>query len=308
MTAIDQRQVWSMLRAESQAWAIDPSRLDGMVALMARGERMAVPERGAATPSGIGVVPIVGPLTRAGGMLSEFFGFSSYSSIRSGLSQALADRSISRIILYVDSPGGAAAGCEELAADIAAAARVKPIAAYVDGVAASAAYWLASQAPQIAITPSGEVGSIGVLLLHMDVSRALDAAGVTPTFVVSKASPYKVEANQFEPLGAEASANLQSAVDKIAEKFIGAVARGRGVSGGKVRADYGKGRTLLAEAARAAGMIDRIGSLRDVIGDSATERRNLAAVRRQRIELESMTPQERLARARRRRLILEAQI
>jgi signal peptide peptidase SppA len=315
MSLRDHGDVWAMLRAESQAWAIEPTRLSGMVALMARGERMAAPVRNSnAAPAGIAVVRITGPLMRNGGMLADYFGFSSYAGIRNKLHEALSDRAFSKILLYVDSPGGAAAGCEELAADIAAAAKVKPIAAFIDGLAASAGYWLASQAPQMTMTPSGEVGSIGVLLLHTDISGALSAAGVRPTFIVSKASPHKVEGNSFEPLSAAARAHRQLEVDEIADRFIGAVARGRGVSGARVRSDFGKGRTLMAGAAQAAGMIDRIGTLRDAVGlrappASATAQMSDAdrvAYRRRRLELEAMTPEERASVDRLRRLkILE---
>jgi signal peptide peptidase SppA len=246
-------------------------------------------------------------------MLADYFALSSYSGIRASLHQALADRSVNRIILNVDSPGGAASGCEELAADLASAARVKPMTTFVAGLAASAGYWLASQAPQITMTPSGEVGSIGVLLLHVDISRALDAAGVTPSFIVSKASPFKVEGNQFEPLGAPARAHQQEAVDMIADRFIAAVASGRRVTSAKVRSDFGRGRTLMANAAHAAGMVDRVGTLRDALGIGATqaspaafmtERQQIAAARQRRMEA-ALTPRERLVQARRRRLIIE---
>jgi signal peptide peptidase SppA len=314
MTGQGHSDVWAMLRAESQAWAIEPSRLSGMVAQMARGERMAAPARpAAAAPSGIAVVGITGPLVRSGGMLADYFGFTSYSGIRSQLNQALADRSVSRIVLYVDSPGGAAAGCEELSAEIASAARIKPMATFVDGLAASAAYWLASQTPLMTLTPSGEVGSIGVLLMHTDISGALGAAGIKPTFVISKASPYKVEGNSFEPLGNEARAYQQQAVDLIADKFIGAVASGRNVSTTKVRADFGRGRTMMASAARAVGMIDRIGTLREAIGNAPASTGATAdmidaqrsAYRRKRLDRESMSSEQQKAEARRRRIALE---
>ncbi|NUU44549.1 S49 family peptidase [Tardiphaga robiniae] len=314
MSGRDHGDVWAMLRAESQAWAIEPTRLSGMVALMARGERMAAPARNSnGAPAGIAVVGITGPLMRNGGMMSDYFGFSNYAAIRGKLYEALSDRSVSKILLYVDSPGGAATGCDELGADIAAAARVKPMAAFVDGLAASAGYWLASQAPQITMTTSGEVGSIGVLCLHTDVSRALGVAGIQPTFIVSRASPFKVEANSFEPLSAVARAHMQDGVDKVADRFISAVASGRRVSAATVRSNFGKGRTLRADAARAAGMVDRIGTLRDAVGLSGSSSTSATAqisdsdriaYRRRRLELEAMTPQERGSADRLRRLTI----
>lgn len=295
MSNRDHGDAWAMLRAESQAWAIEPSRLAGMAAFMARGERVTYPQTHSnSAPADLAVIRITGPLMRSGGILSELFGFSNYASIRAKLFDALNDRAISQILLYVDSPGGAATGCEELAADISSAARIKPIAAFIDGLGASAAYWLASQAPRITMTPSGEVGSIGVLRLHVDESGALDRAGIKPSLIVSTASPYKVEANGFEPLHAGARQHLQQRVDEIADKFIGVVASGRRVSGAKVRSDFGRGRTLMATAARAAGMVDQIGTLREAVGmspasssaSSAGSQSNLAAHRLRRLRLE----------------------
>jgi signal peptide peptidase SppA len=299
MTAIDQREVWALLKAESAAWAIEPSYLSGLATIIARGERAAPAQQQAAQSApGVAIVRIVGPLVRQGGFWSEMLGLTSYSAIRESLQRAVTDRSVAKIILLIDSPGGAAMGCEETAAAITAAARTKPLLSFIDGIAASAGYWLACQAPQITLTPSGEVGSIGVLLLHVDASAALERAGVTPTFIVAKASPHKTEGNQFEPLGTEARAHFQQGVDEVADTFIAAVARGRRVSAAKVRSDFGRGRMLRADAARAAGMVDRIGLLSDVIGSTYRS-----------INLEPGTPmsEQQRSAARRRRLIIEAQ-
>ena len=93
---------------------------------------------------------------------------------------------INQIILYLDTPGGQALGVEELVSDIAKAAARKDITAYVDGLCASAGFWIASPATRIIATRSAEVGSLGVFILHADFSRALDQAGITPTFVVAR--------------------------------------------------------------------------------------------------------------------------
>lgn len=128
-------------------------------------------------------------------------------------------------------------------------------------MAASAAYHLGSQATKFVATPSAELGSIGVYGLHVDASRAVDAAGLTPTYIASGISPFKTEGNPFEPLGEEARAFLQGQVDEIGRRFVRAVARGRRVSESTVTTLFGGGRVLLAPAAHRVGMVDGIETL-----------------------------------------------
>ena len=186
---------------------------------------------------------------------------STYRGIGRNLADALADRQVENIMLLIDSPGGSALGVEELGDDIARAGRTKPITAIADGLATSAAYWLGAQAGRFVATPSGELGSIGVFGLHVDASRAVNAAGLTPTFIASKISPFKTEMNPLEPLTAAAKDFTQTQVDEVGNNFVRAVARGRRVSESTVTTLFGKGRVLLAPAAQRAGMIDGIETL-----------------------------------------------
>jgi signal peptide peptidase SppA len=172
------------------------------------------------------------------------------------IDKAAADTATKAIILHIDSPGGSVAGTAELAGKVGEAAARKPVIAQVDSEAASAAYWVASQATEIVSTPGGLVGSIGVVSLHEDISAMLEQEGVKTTLI--SAGKYKVEGNPFAPLDDEARAHFQSIVDGIYGDFVAAVAAGRGVTAKTVEASYGQGRVLPAKRALAAGMIDRI--------------------------------------------------
>ena len=108
---------------------------------------------------------------------SDWFADTDYASVRASVRRALADPSVRTVDLVIDSPGGSVLGLPETADVIHAANRVKPVRAFVTGIAASAAYWLASQASTITLTPSGEVGSVGVLDIHADISKALENSG-----------------------------------------------------------------------------------------------------------------------------------
>jgi signal peptide peptidase SppA len=283
---MERRAAIDLLRAESSTWALEPSALEGVLALVARDDRPALsrPQAPPAGGSSVAVVPIIGPLMRRGGFLSDLLGFANYPAIRQAIGAAAASSAVSKIVLLVDSPGGAAMGCEEAAADIKRAARSKPVTAFVDGLAGSAALWLASQANSIISTPSGEIGSIGAFLLHVEMSRALDKAGITPTLIHNRTSPFKAEGNPFEPLAKDSREYLQDEVDAIADKFITGVASGRGVSPAHVKAEYGKGRMLRAEIAKAKGLIDGIGSMQFAVSAPADRTKLMAlepaAVRR----------------------------
>jgi len=229
-----------------------------------RGGQNATP----AAPQGIAVIPIQGVLTPHGNY--DWFGFTAgMDSIRAALTAAANSADVGAIVALVDSPGGTVAMTEETADALAAASAVKPTVAYVESLAASAAYWIASQAREVVMTPSADVGSIGVYALHQSYARALTDAGIDTTFVRSTA--FKGEGNSLEPLSNEARANLQARVDEADAKFVEAVARGRKTNAGRVRAEFGQGRTMGAQAAVAAGMADRVGSFESVIQGLAAQ-------------------------------------
>lgn len=189
---------------------------------------------------------------------------------------ALADPSVGSILIDVDSPGGQVDGVPELAAEIRDARGQKPIVAIANTCAASAAYWIASQADEVVVSPSGEVGSVGVYAAHQDLSGMLEQDGVKMTLI--SAGKFKVEGNPFEPLSEEARAAIQADVDSFYSMFVGDVAKGRGVKADDVRADYGEGRMVLAKAAVGAGMADRVAAFSDTVarlarGTSAPGRR-----------------------------------
>lgn len=202
-------------------------------------------------PLAAGMVHITGVLGQG-----DVWADTDYANIRASVRQQLKDPSVKTIDLYVDSPGGSVLGLPETADTIFAANKVKPVRAFVNGIAASAAYWLASQASTITLTPSGEVGSVGVLDLHADISKALDSAGVKITAVT--AGEHKVERAPFTALTDDAKSHMQQGVTAWYGDFLSAIRRGRGE---RVRTDsnYGGGRMLSARTALALGMVDFLG-------------------------------------------------
>lgn len=199
----------------------------------------------------VGIFGVLGPQT-------DWYSDTDYSAIRAGVRRALADASVKSVDLVIDSPGGSVLGLPETADVIHAANRVKPVRAFVTGIAASAAYWLASQAGSITLTPSGEVGSIGVLDIHADISKALENAGVKLTAVT--AGEHKVERAPFTPLSEDAKSHMQAGVNAWYGDFLSAIRRGRGARV-SATSNYGGGRMLSAREALSVGMVDFVSSL-----------------------------------------------
>jgi signal peptide peptidase SppA len=209
------------------------------------------------TRTGVAVIPLQGVITPKASVLSMLFGGGSgLGAFRDSLREAVASEDVDSIVLDVDSPGGSVAMVEETAAEIRAAREIKPVTAVANTDAGSAAYWLASQASELAVTPSGMVGSVGAYILHLDFSGMNEKMGIEPTFI--SAGRFKTEGNPEEALTDEATAHLQDTVDEAHDTFVRDVAEGRGVPEKTVRKSYGEGRMLTAPRALEAGMVDRV--------------------------------------------------
>ncbi len=266
-------------------WALMPERLNAMYGVIARwsvgniasdetmqriqNERLLRDARrqtaSAISSGGIAVIPLYGVVTQRGNMVDDVSGPGSVSTqqFAAALRQALADETVSQILIDIDSPGGSVYGVSELADEIASARTQKPVVAIANSLAASAAYWIGCSASEFYVSPGGEVGSIGVWQAHFDYSQAFATEGVKPTLI--SAGKYKVEGNPYAPLDEEAQAFMQSRVDDYYTTFTKAVARGRGVPISQVRDGMGQGRVLGADAALAQNMVDGIATFDDVV-------------------------------------------
>lgn len=182
---------------------------------------------------GIARLPIEGTLVHKAGGMEALSGLTGYNGIRGMFDQALADSIVKGIALMVNSPGGEVAGMFDLADRIHSARGSKPIWAILDESAYSAAYALASAADVISVPRTGGTGSVGVIAVHTEASRALDQAGITVT--VMRYGEKKARANDVEPLREQDLADLQAEIDSIGEEFVALVARNRGIDAQDVR-------------------------------------------------------------------------
>lgn len=242
-----------------------------------RGERRANADEPA--PRAVGLIPLHGLITPRPTLLSLLFGGGGgLEAFREQLREAVDNDDLDAIVLDVDSPGGSIALVEETAAEIRAAREVKPVHAVANVDAASAAYWLASQASSLSVTPSGMVGAIGTYSVHVDYTDQNDKLGVKPTYI--SAGKYKVERNPDAPLDDEAAGYMQTVVDDAYARFVRDVAAGRGTTERAVRNGYGEGRMLTSDDALAEGMVDRVETLEHTVERTlAGDEREVGVVR-----------------------------
>jgi ClpP class serine protease len=175
---------------------------------------------------GIAVIEVSGVLIHRGSWIGESSGQTSCEGVAAQLAAAASDPLVRGIALEIDSFGGEVAGVFDLADRVRAAKTAVPVWAFVAEHAFSAAYALASQADRIILPRTGSVGSIGVVVMHADLSGQLSDAGVTVTLIHS--GTHKVDGNPYEPLPAPVQDRIQAEIDGIRTLFAETVAAGRG--------------------------------------------------------------------------------
>lgn len=261
--------------AASRPWLIQPEWLptilsiaDGLGDVHALQTKLGKPldnTRTVRMVDGVAVIPVTGPIFRYANLLTEVSGATSTQVLATDIRAAVDNPYVTGIVLEIDSPGGEATGINELAGMIYRARDTKPVVAYAGGSMASAAYWIGAAASEVVADATSIVGSIGVVMSYADTSKRDEKADVRKIEIVSSSSPDK----RIDPASEEGRAKVQAMVDALADVFIGSVAKYRGVSDETVRADFGRGGVLVGARAKAAGMVDRIGSLETVIAELA---------------------------------------
>ncbi|WP_020178530.1 S49 family peptidase [Methylopila sp. M107] len=216
------------------------------------------------TDLGIGVLPILGTLVRRGTWLDAECGLMSYGLIRQGFDDMLADPSVRGVVAEYDTPGGEAGGCFDLARHMRAAAKAarKPLWSHANELAASAGYALASAGERIWIATTGEVGSIGVVAAHVDMSKADERAGLKWTYIFK--GERKVDGNPHEPLSGAADKAVRADVSALYDMFVDLVAGHRGISAQRVRET--EAGCFRGDAAVQQKLADKVGTLEDAIG------------------------------------------
>lgn len=200
------------------------------------------------------VIKVQGVLTPAPDYMAEMYGEpnTTYPELMAALGAAMIDPAVRDITWEIDSPGGSVDGLFTLldAIEDARATGRKPMKA-VGINAHSAAYGIAAAVGEIhAASRTSGFGSVGV------ATSGFVSGGMCGTVVdiTSSDAPDK----RPDLSTAEGKAVVRAELDQIAAEFMASIARGRGTTVDAVAAGYGRGASMLARAALAAGMIDHV--------------------------------------------------
>lgn len=259
--------------AAAQPWLMLPDALDNLLTIADRmGDPAALESktgvrldnsRTVSVRNGVAIIPVVGPVFRYANLFTEISGATSTQVLATDLQAALDDPAIKAIILNIDSPGGVAAGINELADQIHAGRSRKRITAYIGGTGASAAYWLASAASEIVIDETALLGSIGVVVEAVVEGEA--ASGRKRYQIVSRNAPNK----RLDMSTEEGRAKVGETVDAMGEVFVAKVARNLDVDPERVPEMGDFGGLRVGAAAVEAGLAHRLGSLEGLITELA---------------------------------------
>ena len=227
--------IYEIVRGDmASAWGVDESDVENRKPFLYR--------------DGVAIIPVHGILINR---FSYCWGFvTGYEFIRKQMNAAAADPDVSLIVFDHDTPGGEAAGCDELAREISELE--KPTLGVVNTLSASGGYWLLAPCDRAVCAPSGTIGSIGVYILHMNVAKALAEWGIEVDYV--QAGEYKTSGSPYRELSAQDREYLQGMVDERYDEFVKAVAEYRGIEEGVARGT--EARVMRPTEAISLGLID----------------------------------------------------
>jgi len=218
------------------------------------------------------LITVDGSLVNRGAWVGASSGMTSYEGIAAQIDDVAGDRSIANVVFDINSYGGEATGMAALATRIRALRKAKHVVAVINDVAASAAYGIASSADEIVISETSVVGSIGVVMLHIDRSREMEAKGLKPTLIHAGAK--KVDGHPFGPLPENVRADMEKDVMAFYSQFLQLVEAGRGYTNqrrkSRLSAEQARATeadTFIGEESITLGLADRLGSLDDVLAD-----------------------------------------
>lgn len=265
---VPDRRISAIDLVAATPWAIEPAMLDtirsislreneSVEALEARLGRPLQNTRSVSMRGDVAVVPVTGPIFRYANLMTQISGATSIDVLAKDFTSALEDPAVSAIVLDINSPGGQVTGIAEFAAMVRNAQ--KPVVAYVDGTAASAAYWIAAAAPKVVMSKNAMAGNVGAVL-SIDLRKDANKAEIVSSQSPNKRPDASTDAGR---------AQMQAMVDAHAQVFIEDVATFRGMTPEAVIRDWGGGATMIASQAVAAGMADRVGTMEEVIAGLA---------------------------------------
>lgn len=181
---------------DNECWLMHEPRLNGAISLLnnidfsvfnagqseneKRAKEQFLQQSGYQVKDGIAYINMSGVMMKNPEPCMSMFGESSVSTlaVRKALRKAVQDQTVSAVNLLIDSPGGNVNGSFDLAEDVRVLKSRKPIYAYASDQMTSAAYLVGSQATKLFANENALIGSVGVMSVLRDTSKAYDEKGI----------------------------------------------------------------------------------------------------------------------------------
>lgn len=210
----------------------------------------------------IAILPMYGTFMKGvSPAMEKYFGLVNTDRIKAEINNLRLDESVKGVILDIDSAGGSATGIMETAEAVARLADTKKVYSVTEGMMASAAYWIGSQADMVFATKSAKVGSIGVYLPVVDSSAAYESKGVKVELIKNKEATYKGAGFEGTKLSDEQKEYMQEMVQQIFSDFKQGVLSSRPNIGEEAM----RGQVYLGKKAKEEALIDLNGSTEEAI-------------------------------------------
>lgn len=212
---------------------------------------------------GVAIIPVEGSLVQKQAGLDPWSGMTGYNQIARKLKEARSDSSVRAIMFSIDSPGGEVAGCFYLARQISeGSARNggKPIWAFANEMACSAAYAIACSCDRVFMPETGIIGSVGVWTMLADMTGGLEKNGIEVT--LRRAGERKARGGPYEKWDEQTLAKIDAWINQTWTIFANLVAQNRPMTLKEVF-DL-EGDWFAGDDAMDTGLMDGIGSEADV--------------------------------------------
>jgi capsid assembly protease len=214
-------------------------------------------------PNQVAIIGLYGPMMSYSSAMQAISGATSTREFAQNVRMAADNPNVREIILDIASPGGELASVDTAVAAVQYARSKKKVTAVTEEILASAAYWVASQASEIIASPNAMIGSISVVYTHTDRTEQNARDGVKRTILTT--GDKKAVGSPDLPLDDKGAAEMMRVATDAHNAFVSDVASGRGKSVDYVQNNWADGRVELGTTALKLGLVDRLGTLEDVI-------------------------------------------
>lgn len=221
------------------------------------GKAIAIlPIRGLMIPGESGEPPIALPIPLIGGERAGD------RTIVQQIRQLQRQEDIVAVLLFIDSGGGAVVAAEAMTSALEELAKTKPVVAYMNDIAASGGYYVATAGQWIVAQPGTITGSIGVITAKLVTQGLLERARISSVdFKRGANADIYSDSNHFTDTQRE---QVQAQVKHSYQAFVERVAKARRMSREAVD-EIGGGRVWTGDQAHTHALVDELGDVRSAL-------------------------------------------